>query len=121
MTKGNNMNDQKPNTPAQRAKEGPDKDAKAAYEAKQAKDVKESVDRTKGADKLQRQESAEKANKELPAEGHLGHTHDHLPPQLPFHLDKRESDKKDASRKSAPAPKPETQEEDNGYYNGISP
>jgi hypothetical protein len=118
------MNDpgKHPNSEAlkQDAGRGEPQDAKAAYEAKQAKDVKQSVDRLKGADKLQRQESAEKANKELPAEGHLGHTHDHLPPQLPFHLDKRESDKKDTSRKSAPAPKPETHEEDNGYYTGMS-
>ncbi|MBI3415227.1 MAG: hypothetical protein HY043_07890 [Verrucomicrobia bacterium] len=114
------MNDQKPNTPAQRVNNNPDKDAKAAYEAKQAKDVKASVDRQKAADNLHRHESAEKANKEPQAEGHLGHTHDHLPPQLPFHLDKRESDNKEASRKSAHAPKPETQEKDNDYFYGMS-
>ncbi len=114
------MNDQKPNTPAQRGTNSPDKDAKAAYEAKQAKDVKESVARQKAADMLPRHESAEKANKEPQAEGHLGHTHDHLPPQYPFQRDTREPDKKDASRKSAPTSKPETHGEDNDYYNGIS-
>lgn len=119
------MNDpgKHPNSEAlkQDAGRGEPQDAKAAYEVKQAKDVKDSVDRQKAADNLPRHESAEKANKELSTEGHLGHTHDHPPPQYPFQRDTREPDKKDASRKSAPAPKPETQEEDNGYYNGISP
>lgn len=77
--------------------------AKAAYEAKQAKDVKASVDRQKGADSMQRQEPARKATKEPQAEGHHDHTHDHLKPQSPFHLDKRES-----------------QEKDNDYYHGMS-
>lgn len=97
------MNGQKPNTSTQSAKTEPAKDAKSAYEAKQAKDVKSSVDRQKGADSFQRQEPAKKANKEQQTEGHHDHTHDHLKPQSPFHLDKQES-----------------QEKDNDYYNGMS-
>lgn len=116
------MNDpgKHPNSEAlkQDAGRGEAQDAKAAHEAKQAKDVKESVDRLKGADKLQRQEAAEKANKELPAEGHLGHTHDHLPPQMPFSKDTRKPDEKNASPKSAPAQETENQGEDNGYGMG---
>ena len=97
------MNGQKPNTPAQSAKTEPTRDAKAAYEAKQAKDVKDSVTRQKATDTTPRQESAKKANQEPRAEGHNGHTHDHVEPESPFHLDKRES-----------------QEKDNDYYNGMS-
>lgn len=95
------MNDQKPNTPAQSVKTEPNKDAKATYEAKQANDVKESVARQQAADMMPRQESTRKATKEQQVEGHHDHTHDHLKPQSPFHLDKHES-----------------QEKDNDYYQG---
>ena len=53
-------------------------------------------------------------------ENQLQEHHDHLKPRLPFQLDKRESDKQDASPKSAPAPESETQGKDNDYYNGMS-
>ena len=88
---------------SERREESANSPAKDAYDAKQAKDVKESVDRQKAADMLPRHEPAEKANKEPQAQGHLGHTHDHLEPQLPFHLDKHEA-----------------QGQDNDYYNGTS-
>ena len=86
MTKGNNVSDQKPNTATQGAKEGSDKDAKATYEAKLAKDVKESVDKCR---------SDSEFNKTL------------------------QQVKED--RQQSTSPKPETQEEDNGYYNGVCP
>jgi len=97
------MNDPKPNTPAQRTTDGSEKSAQAAYYAKQAQDLKESLNNIKAPHNTQRQASPEKGNKEPQVEGHLGHTHDHLAPQMPFHLDKHE-----------------TQEKDNDYYNGMS-
>jgi hypothetical protein len=97
------MNAQKPNTPARSVKTEPNKDAKAAYEAKQAKDVKESVARQRAADMMPRHESPKKAAENQQTTGHSGHTHDHLKPQSPFHLDKRAS-----------------QEQDNDYYHGMS-
>jgi hypothetical protein len=115
------MNDERPNAQAHSESFKPDnsgdklEDAKAAYNAKQAKDIKESKDRINSV--LLRHESAGKTIEETQAEGHLGHTHDHLPPQLPFHSDKHESDKTDASQKSAPSSKSETQVEENDYYN----
>ena len=120
MTKGNNMNNQKPNIPAQQAKAGADNDAKAAYEAKQVRDVRQSVARAQAPHILQRQEPTEKANKEPQPEGHLNHTHDHLPPQMPFGKDTRKPDGKNAGPKSSPAAESKTQGEDNDYYNGMS-
>lgn len=53
-------------------------------------------------------------------ENQLQEHHDRLPPQLPFHLDKHESNKEDASQKSAPTPESETQGRDSEFYNGMS-
>ena len=86
------MSDQKPNAPAQGAKEGSDKDAKAAYEAKQAKDVKESVEKCRSDSEFCKT------------------------------VQQVKEDRQEATTpKATPAPKPEVQEEDNGYYNGVSP
>jgi hypothetical protein len=89
--------------PGQAAHSGERDGGKAAYDAKQAAAVKESVAKQRAADNGPRHESPKKANNEQHGEGHVGHTHDHLAPQSPFHADKGE-----------------THQQDHDYYNGMS-